>query len=60
MKYKENTDEELRNKVKEIFHLKSTILLPLDECIEEVMKLMKAEYNRGYAEGYLIAYEEHS
>ena len=53
MKYKENTDEELRNKVKEMFQLKNTALLPLDECIEEVMKLMKAEYNRGYAEGTL-------
>jgi hypothetical protein len=60
VKYKENTDEELRNKVKEMFQLKNTALLPLDECIEEVMKLMKAEYNRGYAEGYLIAYEEHA
>lgn len=60
MKYKENTDEELRNKVKEVFQLKNTALLPLDECIEEILKLTKAEFNRGYAEGYTIAYEEHA
>jgi len=60
MKYKENTEEELRNKVKGAFQMYNTALLPLEECIDEVMRLMKAEYNRGYAEGYLIAYEEHA
>jgi len=52
--------EELQAKVKEVFRYNETALWPVEECIEEVMKLLKAEYNRGYAEGYMIAYEEHA
>ena len=60
MKYEVNTDQELRNKVKEVFQLKNTALSPLDECIEEILRLTKAEYKRGYEEGYEEAYSTHS
>jgi hypothetical protein len=57
MEYKENTEEELRNKVMEAL---SPVTMAAFTAIDVLTALMKAEYNRGYAEGYTIAYSEHS
>lgn len=40
VKYKEMNPKELRKEVIEVFRMYNTALLPLEECVEEILRLI--------------------